>query len=294
MRNPLMLSSLVDEDIFKIILNCKYVKKEMFFINDIHGHNVVIYALNNNLNIVKLIIESPFWCQDLMYYKDIDDDFLMLYPYDKPDIVEYLLNSQKCDYIMISLNNKMNMNCSHYYAKYNSISLGICFEGNFMSETVTEEQRNSFGELVKYIRAKYGVIPIYGHKELYSTSCPGDNFPLQEFKNINVNEIYKIGWDEDCIGWFYRYNNRGMYYKDSWQLINSKWYSFDSEGYARIAEWIQDDGYWYYLKEDCSMAASEWIKYKDKNYYLNEHGEMLVNTTTPDGHKVDGTGACID
>lgn len=177
--------------------------------------------------------------------------------------------------------------------KHNSISLGVCFEGDFMEEVQTQAQTDAFNELVKYIRAKYGELPIYGHKDLYSTSCPGDNFPLDQFKNVQVNKTYKVGWDSNDTGWYYITNTQGWYYKDSWQLIEGQWYSFDSQGYARRNAWLQDGGKWYYLKDNCMMAKNEWIKYEDKSYYLNEHGEMLVNTTTPDGYKVDNTGALI-
>jgi len=177
--------------------------------------------------------------------------------------------------------------------KHNSISLGVCFEGDFTKEYISDTQKEAYKELVKYIRAKYGDIPIYGHKDLYSTKCPGVNFPLDELKNILVNKTYKIGWDKNSTGWYYITNIQGWYYKDSWQYIEGDWYSFDNQGYARESKWLQDEGHWYYLKNNCAMAKNEWIEYNGKSYYLNEHGEMLVNTTTPDGYKVDSTGAWV-
>lgn len=177
--------------------------------------------------------------------------------------------------------------------KHNSISLGICFEGDLMKETLTQSQIDAYKELVKYIRAKYGDIPIYGHTELYSTSCPGSNFPLNEFKNIQVNKTYKIGWDKNDTGWYYITNSQGWYYKDSWQFINEDWYSFDRDGYIRASCWIQDGGKWYYLKSSGAMAKSEWIWDDGECYCFNEHGELYMNTTTQDGYRVDETGAWI-
>lgn len=68
-------------------------------------------------------------------------------------------------------------------ANYNSI--GICFEGSYMLEEMSQVQINAGLELIADINSRYGNMPIYGHKELYSTSCPGDKFPLDAIKNTN-------------------------------------------------------------------------------------------------------------
>jgi len=177
--------------------------------------------------------------------------------------------------------------------KHNSISLGVCFEGDFMTENMTQEQIGAYKELIKYSRAKYGYIPIYGHKELYSTECPGNNFPLEAFKDIVVSNISEIGWHKDATGWYYLTNTQGWYYKDSWQKIDGEWYSFDSEGYARQSVWLQDQAKWYYLKDNCKMAKVEWLWVDGECYCFNEHGELYVDCFTSDGYRVDQTGAWI-
>ena len=176
--------------------------------------------------------------------------------------------------------------------QYNSISLGVCFEGDFMTETITAAQTSTYKQLVKYIRAKYGDVPIYGHGELYSTSCPGTNFPLSDFKAVQVNNTYTPGWNENQIVWYYLTNTLGWYYKDCWQYIDGSWYSFDADGYARKVTWLKD-GYWYYLKDSCKMSKSEWLWIDGECYCFNMHGELYVGTTTPDGYKVDDSGAWI-
>lgn len=70
----------------------------------------------------------------------------------------------------------------------NTNSLGICFEGAYMTETMPSVQYNAGIELIKYLNDKYGNLAIYGHKELYNTDCPGTNFPLNDFKNIKVKD----------------------------------------------------------------------------------------------------------
>ena len=66
----------------------------------------------------------------------------------------------------------------------NSISIGICAEGNFSEETMSNVQKQALIELVKDIKSRYDIKWIKGHREITSTSCPGDNFPLEEIKNV--------------------------------------------------------------------------------------------------------------
>lgn len=56
---------------------------------------------------------------------------------------------------------------------YNSVSLGICLEGNFEIEKPTEKQIQSVTDLVKCLRKKYGNFKLVGHKDLNATACPG-------------------------------------------------------------------------------------------------------------------------
>lgn len=65
----------------------------------------------------------------------------------------------------------------------NSDSLGVCFEGDFMSETMGETQRKAGAELVSYLKSKYGISTVKRHKDVGSTDCPGNNFPFSEIAN---------------------------------------------------------------------------------------------------------------
>ena len=69
----------------------------------------------------------------------------------------------------------------------NSISIGICAEGNFNEETMSDEQKQAIIELVKDIKSRYDIKWIKGHREIISTDCPGNNFPLEEIKNVIAN-----------------------------------------------------------------------------------------------------------
>lgn len=71
-----------------------------------------------------------------------------------------------------------------YGANYRSI--GICFEGNFMNETMGQEQINAGAELVKYLKTKWGVAKVVRHKDLGTTDCPGKYFPFDKIVNAET------------------------------------------------------------------------------------------------------------
>ena len=62
----------------------------------------------------------------------------------------------------------------------NSNSIGICFEGAYMTETMPQAQINAGKELVAYLKKKYGISKVQAHRDVCSTSCPGTNFPFTE------------------------------------------------------------------------------------------------------------------
>ncbi|WP_461207893.1 peptidoglycan recognition protein family protein [Clostridium sp. DL1XJH146] len=82
---------------------------------------------------------------------------------------------------------------------HNKNSLGICLEGNFMNEELTEIQKDKLQELCRELVIKYNIKSISGHRELGPTECPGDNFPLDEIrkgimKNIPENQNKYCGY----------------------------------------------------------------------------------------------------
>lgn len=71
----------------------------------------------------------------------------------------------------------------------NNSSIGICLEGNFEDENLTEKQLESLSKLSLYISLKYNIYKIIGHKAVYRTLCPGKNFPIEEIRNEVINLI---------------------------------------------------------------------------------------------------------
>lgn len=72
---------------------------------------------------------------------------------------------------------------THTKGNYNYRSIGICAEGNFQNEKMSEAQKKSLIELVAYIWAKYPNVKIIGHRDADATACPGANFPMAEIIN---------------------------------------------------------------------------------------------------------------
>lgn len=69
----------------------------------------------------------------------------------------------------------------------NSTSIGICAEGNFNEENMTDVQKQAIIDLIKDIKSRYNIKWIKGHRDILATSCPGTNFPLGEIVDAVEN-----------------------------------------------------------------------------------------------------------
>ena len=61
---------------------------------------------------------------------------------------------------------------------WNYCSIGVCFEGNFETETMPEAQAKAGCALVADIVSRYPSILAGRHSDFNQTACPGQNFPL--------------------------------------------------------------------------------------------------------------------
>jgi len=93
-------------------------------------------------------------------------------------------------------------------------------------------------------------------------------------------EEWTEGWIKDQKGWRYIVG-KDEYFKDSWGYFPwndfNYWYYFDKDGYV-LTGWQYIGEKWYYLEPE-----------EGKNL-----GHMWADTVTPDGHRLDETGARID
>ena len=104
---------------------------------------------------------------------------------------------------------------------------------------------------------------------------------------VDKNGKWYEPWKKNNIGkWFVL--SDGNYHRNKWALIEDFWYYFDKDGYA-VTEWKYINKKWYFFNSEAQMQSNSWIG----DYYVGENGEMLVNTTTPDGKKVDENGKLI-
>ena len=74
--------------------------------------------------------------------------------------------------------------------------------------------------------------------------------------------------------WYYFKGNNAM--KTGWEKVEGSWYYMNSSG-KMVTGWCQINGTWYYFTKES-----------------NALGQMLANTTTPDGYKVDANGALVE
>ena len=72
-----------------------------------------------------------------------------------------------------------NMQGGHT-TNWNWCSIGICFEGNFENEQMSDAQKKTGAELVADIVSRYPSIVVGKHSQYGATSCPGKNFPFDE------------------------------------------------------------------------------------------------------------------
>lgn len=74
---------------------------------------------------------------------------------------------------------------------HNLNTIGVCFEGDFENEYMTDIQIKAGQELVKYLKDKYNISIVKGHRDYMATDCPGKNFPFDEIVNGKIKENIK-------------------------------------------------------------------------------------------------------
>ena len=72
---------------------------------------------------------------------------------------------------------------------------------------------------------------------------------------------------------------------------DGSWYYLDGSG-AMKTGWLKDNGSWYYLQDSGAMKTG-WMKVSGKWYYAYSSGALAINTTTPDGYRVNYKGEWI-
>lgn len=83
----------------------------------------------------------------------------------------------------------------------------------------------------------------------------------------------------------------GTYGRSEWLNIKGSWYLFNEDA-VMITGWASVNGSWYYLNTNGAMLTG-WQLVDGRWYYLNADGSCLMDGVTPDGYRVDASGAWI-
>lgn len=69
---------------------------------------------------------------------------------------------------------------------YNNVSVGVCFEGDFETESMNEPQKKAGSELAEYLKNIYPNAKFKKHGDFNSTACPGRYFPFDEITALKA------------------------------------------------------------------------------------------------------------
>lgn len=112
----------------------------------------------------------------------------------------------------------------------NSNSIGICFEGAYMTETMPQAQINAGKELVADLKSKYGISKVQRHSDVYPTSCPGTNFPFDEIAGASGNNSGNKNSSNNNSSTLLKVGSRGAAVQDVQKKLVALGYNVGSTG----------------------------------------------------------------
>ena len=164
---------------------------------------------------------------------------------------------------------------------YNSNSIGICFEGSYTTQTMPKAQLEAGKELVAYLKEKYKITKVKGHRDLMATDCPGAKFPFDEIANSSSKENLILSFQQaaKADGFkFPKYGCDGQYGSETKnvmsQCIIKKRDSYQYKNATRLVQRLLD------IKQDglCGDQTTEAIKIFQKKKKLVADGIVGLNT----------------
>ena len=130
-------------------------------------------------------------------------------------------------------------------------SLGVCFEGAYMRETMGQTQIDAGRELVAYLKAKYGISKVQAHRDVCPTDCPGTNFPFDAIAyggtapaNVESAPAQSASSGDGSVAEVQRWlgcEADGIYGPDTKRHLVRK---LQHELNAQFGAGLADDGYW--------------------------------------------------
>lgn len=112
-----------------------------------------------------------------------------------------------------------------------------------------------------------------------------------EWYYMNPDGTMQTGWKLINNLW-YHFSASGSMEK-GWSRVGGFWYYLNPENGDMLTGWQLVDNKWYYMEPTNGNMLTGWQQIDGKHYYMTPSGDMLSNTTTPDGYKVDENGAWI-
>lgn len=181
----------------------------------------------------------------------------------------------------------------------------------------SEELAGGYGKAIQYTEANASQIQTFATKaNLFDKDLKA--IGNHKTKTANTNSSQKNGvnhsqyfgsWIQSNGRWWFKHND-GSYTSNGWEKINRTWYRFDNSGWmqtgwvkdgswyyldgsgAMKTGWVKDNGSWYYLQDSGAMKTG-WMKVSGKWYYAYSSGTLAINTTTPDGYRVNANGEWV-
>lgn len=181
----------------------------------------------------------------------------------------------------------------------------------------SEELAGGYGKVIQYTEANSSQTQTFATKaNLFDKDLKA--IGNHKTKNENTNSGQKNGvnhsqyfgsWIQSNGRWWFKHND-GSYTSNGWEKINRTWYRFDNSGWmqtgwvkdgswyyldgtgAMKTGWLKDNGSWYYLQDSGAMKTG-WMKVSGKWYYAYSSGALAINTTTPDGYRVNYDGEWV-
>ena len=138
---------------------------------------------------------------------------------------------------------------------------------------------------------------------------PSTNSNTNTTTQSDSNSNFSGSWVQSGSRWWYKHAD-GSYKTNGWEKINGVWYRFDNSGWmqtgwvkdgswyyldgsgAMKTSWLKVNGSWYYLDGSGAMKTG-WMKVSGKWYYAYSSGALAINTTTPDGYRVNYNGEWV-
>ncbi|MEG7529671.1 CAP domain-containing protein [Streptococcus mitis] len=181
----------------------------------------------------------------------------------------------------------------------------------------SEELAGGYGKAIQYTEANSSQTQTFATKaNLFDKDL--NAIGTHKTKTANTNSSQKNefnhsqyfgSWIQSNGRWWFKHND-GSYTSNGWEKINRTWYHFDNSGWmqtgwvkdgswyyldgsgAMKTGWLNDNGSWYYLDQSGAMKTG-WMKVSGKWYYAYSSGALAINTTTPDGYRVNYNGEWV-